>query len=90
MKTTETASKNLFWWFNKRGREYAPILVNNIIASGRVVGRANIAGWLTEQPPMMRLDQTIQHMQNFMDWLLCHANIKPRLIIGIQGTKAVQ
>lgn len=30
-----------------------------IIASGRVVGRANIATFLTEQPPMMRLDQTV-------------------------------
>lgn len=33
-----------------------------IIASGRVVGRANIVTFLSEQPPMMRLDQTVhQH-----------------------------
>ena len=35
-----------------------------ILASGRIVGRANIADWLTEQPPMMRLDQTV-HVHKF-------------------------
>lgn len=35
------------------------VLYIYIVASGRIVGRANIAAWLTEQPAMMRLDQTI-------------------------------
>lgn len=43
-------------------RPVQEVLYIYIIASGRVVGRANIADWLTDQPPMMRLDRTVhQH-----------------------------
>lgn len=35
------------------------VLYIYIVASGRIVGRCNIAEWLTDMPPMMRLDQTV-------------------------------
>lgn len=61
-----------------------------IIASGRIIGRANIADWLTEQPPMMRLDQTV-HLHKY--WCVLSAPfVEPPekiLVRGFQGFRYV-
>lgn len=56
-----------------------------ILASGRIVGRANIADFLTHQPPMMRLDQTVyQHKY----WCVLSAPfVEPPEKIKMRGTR---
>jgi hypothetical protein len=59
------------------------VLFMYLLASGRIVGRANIAAWLTEQPPMMRLDQTV-HVHKF--WCVLSAPfIEPPERIRMRG-----
>lgn len=56
-----------------------------IIASSRIVGRANIATFLTEQPPMMRLDQTV-HQHKY--WCVLSAPFEePPEKIKMRGTQ---
>lgn len=50
---------NAHFYIGCAQRPVQEVLHIYIIASGRIVGRANIADWLTGQPPMMRLDQTV-------------------------------